>query len=256
VLKRWREGKAVVNGWMAIPSGFAAETMAQSGYDSITIDIQHGVQDFQSMVECFQAMQSYPVTRLVRVPANEPGIVGKVLDCGAYGVICPLVNTKQQAEQFVSYCLYPPLGVRSSGPIRHQRYDDAPGAYQNTANAQVLVMPMIETKQAVENLEEILSVPGITAVYVGPSDLGLNWGLGPGIDREEPEILGAYKKILEETKKRGIYAGIHVSSPQYGARMIRDGFRLVSIANDASLLYKASKEAIGTVWSELGGQLK
>src|ERR1700739_466855 len=112
-------GKAAVNGWLAIPSGFSAEVMAQCGWDSVTVDLQHGVQDYQSMVQCFQAMHAFPVTRLVRVPWNEPGIIGKVLDGGAYGVICPMVNTKEQAEQLVAYSKYPPRGTSANGPYRY-----------------------------------------------------------------------------------------------------------------------------------------
>src|SRR4249919_4266035 len=104
-------GKACVNGWLAIPSGFSAEVMAQCGWDSVTVDMQHGVQDYQSMVQCFQAMQAHPITPLVRVPWNEPGIVGKVLDAGAMGVICPMINTKKEAEAMVQACKYPPMGA-------------------------------------------------------------------------------------------------------------------------------------------------
>ena len=99
VKKVWASGKAVVNAWLAIPSGFSAEVIAQCGFDSVTVDMQHGVQDYQSMVQCFQAMNGHPVTPMVRVPWNEPGIIGKVLDGGAYGVICPMVNTRQEAEE-------------------------------------------------------------------------------------------------------------------------------------------------------------
>ena len=99
----WAAGKVAVNAWLAIPSGFSAEVIAQCGFDSVTVDIQHGVQDYQSMVQCFQAMNGHPVTPMVRVPWNEPGIIGKVLDGGAYGVICPMVNTKQEAENLVAY---------------------------------------------------------------------------------------------------------------------------------------------------------
>src|SRR5277367_5845442 len=118
LLERWKAGKAAVNGWLAIPSGFSAEVMAQCGWDSVTVDLQHGVQDYMSMVHCFQAMAAHPVVPLARVPSLEPGIVGKVLDAGAYGVICPMVNTAEQARAFVSYCRYPPVGVRSNGPVR------------------------------------------------------------------------------------------------------------------------------------------
>src|SRR6187549_3137723 len=157
---RLKSGKACVNAWLAIPSGFSAEVMAQCGFDSVTVDIQHGVQDYQSMVTCFQAMSGQPVTPMVRVPWNEPGIIGKVLDGGAYGVICPMVNTKEEAKNLVQYAKYPPKGTRSNGPIRAAMYGVA-GTYQQTANDEILVIPMIETRQAVENIDEILDVPGI-----------------------------------------------------------------------------------------------
>lgn len=123
--KRLQAGKACVNGWLAIPDGFSAETMAQCGWDSVTVDMQHGVQDYHSMVRCFQAMDKHPITPLVRVPWNEPGIVGKVLDGGAWGVICPMVNNVTEAKALVSYCLYPPKGKRSNGPIRAGAYGEA-----------------------------------------------------------------------------------------------------------------------------------
>src|SRR3982074_2112781 len=137
-------GKAVVNGWLAIPSGFSAEVMAQCGFDSVTVDMQHGVQDYQSMVQCFQAMQAHPVTPMVRVPWNEPGIIGKVLDGGAYGVICPMVNTRQEAENLVSYAKYPPRGTRSNGPIRSGMYGSA-GDAQQTAQHENALLPRLES---------------------------------------------------------------------------------------------------------------
>src|ERR1700735_3850439 len=163
LLERWKAGKAAVNGWLAIPSGFSAEVMAQCGWDSVTVDMQHGIQDYQSMVQCFHAMQPHPVTPMVRVPWNEPGIIGKALDGGAYGIICPMVNTPDEARALVSYSLYPPKGVRSNGPIRAAMYGAA-SSYQETANDEILVIPMIETRQAIDNIDEILSVPGINGI--------------------------------------------------------------------------------------------
>src|ERR1700758_3125759 len=159
VKKVWASGKAVVNAWLAIPSGFSAEVIAQCGFDSVTVDMQHGVQDYQSMVQCFQAMHGHPVTPMVRVPWNEPGIIGKVLDAGAMGVICPMVNSPQEARAFVSAVRYPPLGSRSHGPIRVGTYGEA-GTYYLTANIDVICMPMIETEEAVGNIDAILDVPG------------------------------------------------------------------------------------------------
>ena len=242
----WQSGGAAVNGWLAIPNGFSAETMAQAGWDSVTVDLQHGVQDYMSMVTCFQAMQAHPVLPMVRVPWNEPGIVGKVLDAGAYGVICPMVNTVEQAQNFVSYCRYPPAGARSNGPIRAGIYGVSTG-YQKTANEEILCIPMIETQQAIDNLEHILDVPGIDAVYIGPSDLGFSMGLIPILDREEPQILEAYDKILRETSKRGIAACIHCGSSAYAKRAIGMGFKLVTIGNDSGLLLTAAKKAVSEV---------
>ena len=242
----WQSGGAAVNGWLAIPNGFSAETMAQAGWDSVTVDLQHGVQDYMSMVGCFQAMQSHPVLPMVRVPWNEPGIVGKVLDAGAYGVICPMVNTVEEARAFSSYCHYPPAGARSNGPIRAGIYGVSTG-YQKTANEEILCIPMVETQQAIDNLEAILDVPGIDAVYIGPSDLGFSMGLIPVLDREEPQILEAYDKIIRETGKRGIAACIHCGSTAYAKRAIGMGFKLVTISNDSGLLLTAAKKAVAEV---------
>ncbi|HEY0204403.1 MAG TPA: aldolase/citrate lyase family protein [Acetobacteraceae bacterium] len=239
----WDDGKPAINGWLAIPSGFSAEVMAQGGWDSVTVDLQHGVQDYQTMVACFQAMQSHPVLPMVRVPWNEPGIVGKVLDAGAYGVICPMINTKAEAEAFVSYCRYPPAGKRSNGPIRAGIYGVGT-AYQSTANQEILCLPMIETQEAVDNLDAILDVPGIDAVYIGPSDLGFSMGLIPVLDREEPVIMDIYQKILDATKKRGLRACVHCLTPAYAKRMIAMGFNLVTLGNDSGLMLGAARAAV------------
>lgn len=249
----WAAGKVVVNGWLAIPSGFSAEVMAQCGFDSVTVDMQHGVQDYQSMIQCFQAMQAHPVTPMVRVPWNEPGIIGKVLDGGAYGVICPMINTREEAERFVAAAKYPPRGTRSNGPIRAMMYGSA-GTYQQTANDETLCIPMIETKTAVENLESILDVKGIAGVYIGPSDLGFSYGLHPTLDRTEPEIIKIYERIVKECDKRGIFPGIHCSGAAGAALAIERGFKLVTILNDSGLLAMSAKSHIAETRKNSGGK--
>src|SRR5712691_7203885 len=248
---RLKSGKACVNAWLAIPSGFSAEVMAQCGWDSVTVDMQHGVQDYLSMVQCFQAMGTHPVTPLVRVPWNEPGIIGKVLDGGAWGVICPMVNTPQEAKALASACLYPPSGKRSNGPIRAAMYGEA-SPYQSIANDQVLIIPMIETQEAIDNIDAILDVPGISGIYVGPSDLGLSLGLVPKLDRDEPQLLKIYEKLTAACKKRNLFAGIHNGTAGYAAKMIGKGFRFVTIANDSGLMAMAARAAVAQTRKEAG----
>ncbi len=253
IRERWSNGKGIINGWLAIPSGFAAEVMAQAGWDSITVDIQHGVQDYQSMLACFQGIQPHGVPPLVRVPWNEPGIIGKVLDAGAQGVICPMINTRAQAEAFVSACRYPPLGTRSFGPIRAGIYGHAGPGFTARANAEVLVIPMIETREAIDNLDAILDVKGVDAVYVGPNDLALSLGLAPSTDSDEPELLAVFEQIIAATAKRGQMAGIHCSTAQYAARRQKMGFRFTTIMNDSGLLLVAARAAVATARELSGG---
>jgi 4-hydroxy-2-oxoheptanedioate aldolase len=233
----------VVNGWLAIPSGFTAEVMAQAGWDSLTVDIQHGVQDYQSMVACFQGMQPHGVTPMVRVPWNEPGIIGKVLDGGAKGVICPMVNTEAEARALVSACRYPPKGTRSFGPIRSGIYGAA--ADTNAANDDVLVIPMIETKTALENLEAIVRVPGVDGIYIGPSDLSLSLGMEPKQDREEPEFLEIIDRIRNTAQKAGVKVGIHTMTGAYSKKMFARGFNLATIMNDSGLMLTAARAQVG-----------
>ncbi len=253
--QRWAEGRGAINGWLAIPAGFSAEVMAQAGWDSLTVDMQHGVQDYLSVLACFQGMQPHGVTPMVRVPWNEPGIIGKVLDAGAMGVICPMVNSRAEAEAFVSACRYPPKGMRSFGPIRAGMYGQAGPGFTETANADIICMPMIETRKALDDLDAILDVPGVDAVYIGPSDLGLSLGLPPKLDREEPEVLAIYQRIIEATGRRGQFAGIHCGSGAYAARAIRMGFRLATIMNDSGLLLTAARAAIATAREEAAGKV-
>jgi 4-hydroxy-2-oxoheptanedioate aldolase len=241
-LEQLRAGKACVNGWLMVPNAYVTEVMAQTGWDSLTIDIQHGLQDFMSAVSCMQAMKGSEVTPLVRVPWNEPGIIGKVLDAGAWGVICPMVNNAEEAKRLADACLYTPDGSRSNGPFRAGFYG-TPGSYQKVANSNVLVLPQIETLEAVDNLEAILDTPGISGAYVGPGDLGMTMGLVPKLDREEPEVLAIYERIVAARRARGQFAGIQNATPAYAARMAAMGFQILTVATDINLMGMAAMQA-------------
>ena len=153
------------------------------------------------------------------------------------------MTTEAEARALVQYSKYPPKGTRSNGPVRAGLYGEG-GSYQKTANDEILVIPMIETQEAVDNLEAILDVPGIDAVYIGPSDLGFSMGLPPVLDREEPQIISIYEHIVQETKRRNLRACIHCLTPAYAARMIGMGFNLVTLGNDSGLLLTAARAAI------------
>ena len=238
----WRGGGKAVNAWLGIPSAVATENMAQAGWDSMTIDMQHGLVDYQAMVSMMQAVQTTDSVPIVRVPWNEPGIVGKALDAGALGIICPMINTPEEAKALADACRYPPDGLRSFGPARAiWRYG---AGYAANANDQIIVMAMIETEQAVENLDAILEVPGIDAVYIGPADLGLTHGFVPKGDRDEPELLAVIDKILEGAKRHGKWAGIHCQAPDYARGMLEKGFDLATVAADNVFLNTAAKNAV------------
>jgi 4-hydroxy-2-oxoheptanedioate aldolase len=241
----WRDGGAVVNGWLAIPSAFSAETMAHQGWDSLTIDLQHGVVDYQMAATMLAAISTTDVMPLVRVPWLDPGIIMKVLDAGAYGVICPMVSTREDAERLVGACRYPPEGGRSFGPIRALLYAGAD--YPEHANGTVLAIAMIETREALENLDDILSVPGLDAVYIGPADLALSLGRKPQFDPDDPVVVEAIDRILEAARARGLAAGLHTGTSEYALRMVEKGFRFVSIASDARLMAAAAQRVVAAM---------
>merc|ERR1712071_20692 len=173
-----------------------------------------------------------------RVTWNEPGIIIRALDAGAYGLICPMISNRGEAERFVESCLYPPQGIRSFGPVRSSMmYGED---YQKTANDQVLKFAMIETRESLDKLEEIMSTPGLDGIYIGPADLSLAIGEPPGVDYLKGSVTyEAVMKVLEEAKKQKIVAGIHCSDPTYAREMIDLGFQLVTTGMDIELLNAA-----------------
>lgn len=250
--KKLSEGKAVVNGWQNIPSPFAAETLAGAGWDGVTLDMQHGLMDYASVITSLQAMARFPVTATVRVPWNEPGIIGRVLDGGVMGVICPMVNTPEEAKALVQAVRFPPLGVRSHGPVRAGALYGSAGTYYKTANTDVLCFAMLETPESVSNLEAILDIEGLDGIYIGPGDLGLTMGLPPIIDRREPEILKIYEKVVEQCRKVGKFPGLHNATSAYSVEMAKMGFQFLTILTDNGLLFNAAKSEVDKTLAGIG----
>ena len=238
----WQAGGAIVNGWLAIPNSFSAETMAHQGWDSLTIDLQHGVVDYQAMVTMLQAISTTDTVPVVRVPWLEPGILMKTLDAGAYGVICPMVNTKEDAQKLVAYTHYAPRGTRSFGPVRALLYGGAD--YPTHANDTIVTFAMIETAAALDNLDDILSVEGLDAIYIGPSDLSLALGCNPTFDDLDPKAAEAVDLILARAKAHGVVAGIHNGTPESAQKRIAKGFQFVTISSDARLMAAGAQQII------------
>ena len=245
VQQLWAANKAAVNGWLAIGNPFTAEIMAEQGYDSITVDLQHGLLDYQSAVAMFQALRASGVTIWARVPWLEPGVIMKVLDAGVHGIICPMVNTAEQAARLVDYTRYPPQGNRSFGPVRANLTMGAD--YPQRANDEVMCLAMIETAEAVENLEAIVQTSGLNGVYIGPSDLTLSLTQGriaAGFDREEEEIVSAITKIMRAAHQAKLRACLHCGTPAYAAKAVSWGFDMVTVSGDTRLLAAAAAASV------------
>jgi len=240
----WATGDAALGGWLTVPSAFSAEIMANAGFDWVCVDMQHGLIDYQQMVSMLQAVSGTDVAAVVRVPWNEPGIIGKSLDAGARGVIVPMVNTPEEAERAARACRYAPTGHRSYGPLRANYalgFD-----YFAHANDDVLCLVMIETRDAVARADEILAVPGIDGVYIGPADLSVTLGLPPAPDHDDTAFTDALSAVLDACHANGVVPGIagnQVTAP----KRIAQGFRFVEVASDARLLGTHAGEALRAV---------
>jgi 4-hydroxy-2-oxoheptanedioate aldolase len=238
----WKADQTAVNGWLAVPNAFSAEVMAHQGWDTLTIDLQHGVIDYASMVSMLQAISSTPTVPIVRVPWLEPGILMKSLDAGAYGLICPMVNTREDAQRFVAYTNYAPRGTRSFGPVRALLYGGAD--YPTHANDTIVRFAMIETAQALDNLDDILSVEGLDAVYIGPSDLSLSLGCRPVFDDVDPKVAQAMEHILARATAHGVKAGVHNGVPEVALARSQRGFRFVTVSSDARIMAAGSQQIL------------
>ena len=238
----WKSGGAAINGWLAIPNGFSAETMAHQGWDSLTIDLQHGVVDYASMIPMLQAISTTDTVPVVRVPWLDPAALMKTLDAGAYGVICPMINTADEARRLVAYTHYAPRGTRSFGPVRALLYGGAD--YPAHANDTIVTFAMIETAQALDNLDAIMSVEGLDAVYIGPSDLSLALGCRPVFDDVDPPVAQAIDHILARAKAHGLMAGIHNGTPEGALARIAKGFQFVTVSSDARLMAAGSQQVL------------
>lgn len=236
------ENRPLINGWLAIPSSYSAEIMGHQGYDAITVDLQHGMIDFASALTMLQALSATPAVPLVRVADNNPAQIMRMLDAGAYGIICPMISTPEQARHFVAACRYPPEGTRSFGPARGLLYGGAD--YPQHANRQILTLAMIETREGLANIDAILKTDGLDGVFIGPNDLSLTLTGAASAESSHPEMLFAIEQVVSRCRQQQKIAGIFCTSGAAAAQRIGQGFQFVTPANDVMQLGRASREAI------------
>ncbi len=246
----WRDGGTALGAWLFLRDPLLAEAAATAGYDYVCIDLQHGLQDLDHMSVLLHAMARTPAVPVVRVPWNEPGLIGRALDAGALGIIVPMVNSAEEARRAVSACRYAPAGTRSYGPLAvATRYGPD---YLATANDVVACIPMIETEAAVDAIDDILGVPGIDAVYIGPSDLSLTYGLRPAPDHPGDPFQGALTRVVDACQRHGVVPGVH-ANPALAAARHQAGFRMITVGYDAVPAIAALRNDARTSRADIGG---
>jgi 4-hydroxy-2-oxoheptanedioate aldolase len=208
--------------------------MGRAGFDTLTIDMQHGAMDYRSLLEILTALSATEVTPLVRVPNTDATFITRVLDIGALGVIGPMINSAAEARDFAAGARYHPAGNRSSGPLRATMVYGP--EYFKRANESILVLGMIETPGAIAALDEILAVENLDGIYVGPNDLGIALGMPSGMDREEADFIRVLEDIARRANLAGKVPGIHTNSSKYAASAIAMGFGFVTVCSDAGLI--------------------
>lgn len=246
VKTRLAAGEPVVNAWLSIGSSYSAEGVGHSGVHSVTVDLQHGMLSFADALHMLQAISATPAVPMVRVPALDPAQIMHLLDAGAYGIICPMISTPQEAATLVAACRYPPFGNRSFGPSRGLLYGGSD--YVAQANETVMAIPMIETGEAVQRIDEILTVDGIDMLYMGPNDMAFAMDGHVGFPRPESER--AMATVLGASTRKGIPVGIFCGDAVDAANRLSQGYALVTPGNDFAHLTRsvgaAARSLLGT----------
>ena len=236
-------GRGIRTTWLHSASPLSAEMVARVGWDCLVADMQHSMTGFEAMIGLLQAITNLGTTVLVRPPALDPALIGRLLDAGASGIICPMVSSAEEAELLASACRYPPAGCRSIGPIRARLLfgDD----YVSRANDGVLAIAMIETAAGLDRCDAIAAVAGIDGLFAGPNDIASSLGRPPRMDTDDAVVTEALARVAEAATRAGIVAGLACESAAYAKRMHGVGYRLFVTGSDLRLMTAASKALLG-----------
>jgi 4-hydroxy-2-oxoheptanedioate aldolase len=251
--RRWQRDEITLGAWCMLPGSLSAEILAKCGFDWVLVDMQHGCMDYQTAVEMIRAIDLAGVTPIVRVPWNEPGIVGRMLDAGAMGIVAPMIQSVAETRRLVEACLYPPLGRRSLGPVRVGARDGM--GYVAGANERISVIPMIETVEALDGVEDIAAVAGVDALFVGPFDLSFSLGLPPGDNDGKPAFDSALARINAAARANKLATAV-LSNATLAPLRASQGFRMISVLTDSQALGMAAHASLKTARDAIstGGQ--
>src|ERR1051326_31303 len=257
VKRALREGKPSIGTWLSLGSIVAARFMARSGFSWLTTDIEHSLVDWETATHMFGSIADAGCTALARVPANRHDHIKRVLDNGAHGVVVPMVNSRQEAEDAVAAMLYPPAGTRSVGGSTHAlNFGTTADDYYRNANSELLVVLQCEHIRAVENADAIFSVPGIDAIFVGPNDLAASMRSPEGRPPSGGATTEAMKHILQTCKKQNVAAGVHcTSAPEVLAR-IEEGWQFLAIASELKMMLNGATQIIQALGRTSGEMAK
>ncbi|MDH3306788.1 MAG: aldolase/citrate lyase family protein [Acidimicrobiia bacterium] len=243
----WSAERVSLGGWLTVPSAVTAEVVAAAGLDYVVVDGQHGLIDYSDSLSMLQAITTWGVTPVVRVLHNRPEHIGRALDAGAMAVIVPMVNSPEECEAAVRASRYAPAGSRSFGPTRAATVEGAD--YFDKANEQVALIPMIETAQALQSIDSIVSVDGVEAIYVGPADLAISLGFSPG--STDPLFLEALDQVVDSCRRHDVIPGIHANRSTVQDRLER-GFQMVTVVTDLSALQERVTDDVAMVRDRSG----
>jgi len=234
--KAAKERRTLFNAWLTLNNPFLIELIGEAAFDCITIDQQHGLGGNEALLSCLTAARAAGLPAIVRVAKNDFGLIGRALDAGAQGIMCPMIETVEDAETFVKAVKYPPRGLRSWGPYRARL--DHEGDYFTTANDWTIACPQIETRGALDQLEEILALEGVDMVCFGPNDLSV--ALTGRLDIHAPEVKDAMKLVLSKCREMSVMGLIFANDSEYAKRLVAAGWDVVAPGTDAGWFGKAA----------------
>jgi 2-keto-3-deoxy-L-rhamnonate aldolase RhmA len=244
VKRALREGRPTAGAWLSMCSGISAEIMSRAGFDWLLVDMEHGHGDFQTLLGQLQAIEGSDAIPVVRVQANDPAVIKRVLDIGAYGVMVPWISGRADAEAAVRATKYPPDGIRGiAGSHRAGGYGRHAAEYWKRANEEILVVLQVETRSAVEEIEQIVRVPGVDVIFIGPGDLST--ALGHMGNPGHPDVQAAFARVESATRAAGLALGNITRGWDQALELYRKGYQFLTLGSDSSLVVQGSQDIVG-----------